>query len=167
MEEVTYRLGSKGDGAEDVLAVEVDAEIGLLLVGEGLQDPPAGGAALKGGIGQSLAQDGLDDLLPEEELAAAGILDDGRDGAGGGGAGLGVGALQVADDGENLGLAEGGELGVRRRLDGLGDGVLAGGVGPVSPRLAHCDISSRSSYCFFFFSLLFLNLLFSPSSLFF
>ena len=109
----------------------MDTKVRLLLLYQNLENTPASSPALERRVGQSLAQDGVDDLFPEKKLAAAAIADDAGDGGGGGGALLGVGALQVLDDGKNLFLAEGGQFRVGRWLDGFLQRVLT--VGDAAP----------------------------------
>lgn len=115
------------DGGQDVLPVDMHAEVCILLLGQDLEDPPPRGPALEGGVRQGLAENDVDDLLSQKQLPAPLVLDDAGDGGGGGRPRLGVGALQVPDDGHDLCLAEGSQLGVRGRLDGLGQGVAAAG----------------------------------------
>lgn len=88
----------------------MDAKVGFFLLRENLEDSPSGSTALESCVGDGLVEDGVDDLLAEQELAALGILNDVGNGGSSGGPLLGVGALEVLDGGENLGLAQGGEL---------------------------------------------------------
>lgn len=123
----THHFGGILDGGQDILAKEMDGEVRILRLGEEAEDPPARGAALEGGIGQGLGEDGVDELLAEKQLAAARVLDDVCDGGGGGGARLGVRQAQQLDGGQDLCLAEGCELRIRRGLDMFGDGISAVG----------------------------------------
>lgn len=91
---------------QDIKPVQMNAKVGILLLRQHLEDPPARRPTLEGRVGEGLAEDDVDDLLPQEELATPLLLDDARDGGRGGGASLGVGALEVADDGQDLGLAQ-------------------------------------------------------------
>lgn len=134
-----YCFGSMLDGSKDIEPVQVNAEVCILLLGQDLQDPPASSPALDGRVGQGLSEDSVDDLLAQQQLAALGVLDDVGDGRGSSGASLGVGTLEVLDDGQDLGLTQGSEFWIRGRLDGFDDGVLTlACVGPIAPGLAHC-----------------------------
>lgn len=125
----------------------MDTKVGFLFLSQHLQDAPAGGAALEGGVCEGLGQDDVDDLLAQEQLPALAVLDDVGDGGSGGGARLGIGVLEVGEDGQDLGLAQGGQLRVRGRLDLLGDGVASvGGAAAVAPRLAHGGRIARATW---------------------
>lgn len=121
------------DGTQYVQPVDMHTKVSILLLSQDLEYPPSGGPALEGGVGKRLAEDDVDNLFPEEELPALVILDYAGYSRSGGRAGLGVGALQVPDDGHDLCLAQGSELGVRGGLNRLGQGITAaGGAASVS-----------------------------------
>lgn len=111
------------DGGQNIDSVQVNTEVGLLFLGEQLENLPAGGAALQAGIGEGFGEDNGNDLLTQQQLAAFGVLDDVGDGGGGGAALPGLGALKIPDDGQNALLPKRRQLRIGRRLDGLLDRV--------------------------------------------
>src|SRR5688572_5681891 len=106
-----YRLDGMLNGSQNIDSVQVHAKVCLLLLGQDLEDVPAGGAAVDAVVGEGLGEDDVHDLFPEKQLPALGILDDVGDGAGSGRPGLCVGALEVLQHWQDLALTELGELG--------------------------------------------------------
>lgn len=123
----TYIFYGVLDGGQDLQPEKVHTKVAILLQRNDPQNLPSGGAAVEARIGQSLGEDDVDDLLSEEQLATLVILDDVADGRGGGASGLGVGAPQVLDDGQDALLSQGDEFRVGGRLDGL-DGHRVGAL---------------------------------------
>ena len=111
------------DGGQNIDSVQVNTEVGLLFLGEQLENFPASGAALQAGIGEGLSEDNGNDLLTQQQLATLGVLDDVGDGSGGGTALPGLGALKILDDRQNTLLPKRRQLRIGRRFDGLLDGV--------------------------------------------
>ncbi len=135
----TYRLCRVLNRSQDINSEEMNAKVTVFLPGQHLQDLPPRGAAVEAGVSEGLGQDGVDDLLAEEQLPALGVFHDVGDGTGGRRPGLRFGAPEVLEHGENASLAEGRELWVRRRLDRLGcDGIRPVRLGgPVATRFCH------------------------------
>lgn len=82
----------------------MNAEVGLFLLREDLEDTPSSSTTLEGGVGDGFIEDGVDNLLAQQQLAALCVLNNAGYSGGRGGALLCVDALEVLDNGENLGL---------------------------------------------------------------
>lgn len=71
-----------------------------------MQNAPASGTAFEGGVGERLSEDGVDNLLAEQQLATFCILDNVGNGRRSGRARLGIGVFEILDDGKDLGFAQ-------------------------------------------------------------
>lgn len=79
----------------------MDAKIGFLLLGQDAQNLPSGRAVFEPRVCQRLTKDNMDDPLTSQELATPGVANKIGHGGRGGRAGLGIRALEVANNGED------------------------------------------------------------------
>ena len=90
----------------------MNTKVGFLLLSKDLENAPARGTAFEGGVGESLSEDGVDNLLAEQQLSTLCILDNVGNGRGSGRARLGIGVFEILDDGEDLVFAQSSKLGI-------------------------------------------------------
>jgi hypothetical protein len=83
------------NGRQNIEPIQVHAEVCFLLLGQHLEDFPAGRTAVDVTVGQRLGQDDVNHLFSEEQLAALGILDNVGNCTGSRRPGLCLRALQV------------------------------------------------------------------------
>lgn len=80
----SYRFRSKLNRRQNIRSIQMKTKISLLLLRQYLKNSPTSSPALERRVGKSLSEDGVHDLLPQQELPTPSVLDDVGDGRGGG-----------------------------------------------------------------------------------